>query len=254
MTLLTLILVDISSNQAAQIVKKIAQNPDKIFWVYREKDDPPSFIPCGWEPPEAAQMIDFFDTGYQKECYEGKTCIAVAIRKWVNPWWCGVAWVTCDDRNGCWWGENNICPVYDLTGVKWLVFSLKGKTGKERVQIKICTLSNKPFGDRLQKVEVVNGKEEFRDFNKPIESEWYTLSNDWQTFAINLEDYVLSKVANGFTFIASRIQQLDEFSPVNFFIDNIYYSWNEEEPPRINPVVDSERNLVISWGEIKQKL
>ena len=236
-TLLTLILAPmlISLGWSDQLVKKPEMDVDGRFWIYREKDEPLPFIPHGWMPEEAAQMIKLFDFGYQKDPHDGKTCLAVTI-EWKFPWWAGVAWMTED----AWWGENDKGPVFDLTGTRHLVFFLQGKNGIERIQVKLGILWDKPFGDVIEKDGLrIEG---------PIESEWLTLTKEREKYTLDLEGFDLLKIANGFTFVSSQLQQADEAAPVSFFIDDIYYSW-EPEPYAL---ANSRGNLVTAWGRIKQ--
>jgi len=224
----------IASSWGEQIVKKSNIDSSGIFSVYREMDDPVPFIPHGWMPAEAAQMIKVFDLGCQKDPHNGNTCLAITI-EWSFPWWAGIAWITEDG----WWGESDKGPVFDLTGAKRLIFSLKGKNGNERVQVKIGILWDKPFGDVIKRDQ---------EKIKEIESEWLTLTKKWEEYTIDLEGFDLSKIANGFTFVSSQQQQADEVISVSFFIDDIYYSWTPE-PYALN---NSRGNLVTTWGKIKR--
>jgi len=215
---------------AAQIVKKTMVE-DGRFWVYREKEDPLPFIPHGWMPEQAAQIINLFDLGHPDNPHSGQTCVAINI-EWKFPWWVGIAWITEDQ----WWGEDDKGPVFDLTGAKRLVFFLRGKNGKERIQVKIGILPDKPFGDVIKK----GGKA----IGNPIESDWLTLTKEWKEYTLELEDFELLRIANGFTFVTSQRQQADEAAPVSFFIDDIYYSFSDAP-------VESEGNFVTTWGKIK---
>lgn len=230
----TFALIPIHFSQSDQLIKNPPKDDEGRFWVYNEKDGPLPFIPHGWMPAEAAQMINVFDLGSQKDPYEGRTCLAINIQ-WKAPWWCGIAFITQD----AWWAENDKGVVYDLSGVKRLVYYMKGSKN-ERIQIKVCILTDKPFGDVIKK----NGKE----FKNPIESEWLTLTKTWEKYTLDLSDYELLRVANGFTFVTSQIQQIDEAAPVNFFIDNIYFSWDKDPKSVYSPKSD----LINTWGNIKQ--
>jgi len=166
------------SSGSAQIVKK-AKIVDGYFSVYQEQEKPLPFIPFGWMPEQAPNMMNF-DIGHQKEPHSGNTCIAVTI-EWKFPWWAGIAWIS-EEK----WELDDGSIVYDLTGAKRLVFFLKGKNGNERIQVKIGILWGRPIGDVIKKKGV--------KMEKPIESEWLTLTKKWEKYVIELEDYDLNFV------------------------------------------------------------
>lgn len=240
---LILALMLTSFSLADQLVKKPRKDADGRFWVYREKEDQLPFIPHGWMPEECVQMI-ILDIWYPKDPHDGKNCIAVTFEWKKDPWWCGIAWMTWEkDKQGKpWWGQDDSGPVYDLTGTKRLVFFSRGKNGNERIQVKIGILCDKPFGDVIKKDGV--------KIEKPIESDWLTLTEEWREYTLDLEGFDLEKIANGFTLVSERRQQADEAAPVSFFIDDIYYSW--EPPPVTSEGVTPKGNFVTTWGDLKQ--
>jgi hypothetical protein len=235
--LLLLLLLVSSWSWGAQLVKNPKIDADGRFWVYREKEDPLPFIPHGWMPEQAAQIINLFDLGHPNNPHSGQTCVAITI-EWKDPWWTGIAWITEDQ----WWAEDDKGPVFDLTGAKRLVFFLRGKNGNERIQAKIGILWDKQFGDVIKKDGTA--------IKKPIESDWLTLTKGWKEYTFNLEGLDLLKIANGFTFVSSQRQQADEAAPLSFFIDDVYYEFSDASAESKD--VKPKDNFATTWGTIKR--
>lgn len=173
------------------------------------------FIPYGFMPTEAAQMVKM-DT----ECKvkpnpeEGEkpgegVCIKVAIT-WAKPFWCGVGFFSGPGDPPYWWGDDDRGNHYDFSGLKKkkLVFYARGETGKERIQVKFGILGDKKYGDSTK---------------FPGETRWLKLMPEWQRFELPLDKYKssdLSRIANAFTFVAEKIQQ-DGTGDTVFYLDTI---------------------------------
>jgi hypothetical protein len=187
------------------------------FYLY-SKDAPAGampFVPYGFMPAEAAQMVKI-----DPECKvkpnpeEGEkasdgTCIKLSI-KWADPFWCGVAFLSGPDAPP-WWGEDNRGDHYDFSGLKKkrLLFYARGETGKERIQVKFGILGDKKYGDSTQ---------------FPAESSWLRLTTDWQRFELPLDKYRasdLSRVSNAFTVVCKKVMQ-EGTGDTTFYLDTIF--------------------------------
>jgi len=172
------------------------------------------FIPYGFMPAAAGDMLKL-----DPECRvnpnpeEGEkpgegTCIRVAI-SWAPPFWCGVGFFSGPD-SPAWWGEDDRGNHYDLSGLKKkrLVFYARGETGKERIQVKFAIIGDKKYGDSAK---------------LPAQTRWLALKTSWQRFELPLAKYSagdLARIANGFTFLASKVEQEGPGDTV-FFLDSI---------------------------------
>lgn len=202
----------VSIVQAEELdIRKPPLDKEGRFWVYRElaEDDDFDllpFIPYGWMPKEAADMMTL-SLNHESNARE-KRCIAATVKKWVPPWWCGVAFISGPD-NPPFWGEEDIGWYYDLSGLKKkkLVFYVRSDSNT-RIQVKVGILGDKQFGDSLK---------------LPAQTKWLKLKKEWTRYELALSKYDLSRVCNGFTFVLARNQQEEPRAPVDFFIDDIYF-------------------------------
>jgi hypothetical protein len=190
------------------------------FWLYGERqDEAGAWIPypevavwSGWMPENVTDLLDKDQTSLT--CTEqprtGKLCWRTVLKKWVAPYWCGIAWFT-KDQGTPWKAPDDTWPAYDLSKATKLVFWARGAEGDEMIQVKIGILSDKGrYGDQS---------------GFPIATDWLKLTTQWKEYEVPLGDDAdrLKRIVNPFTLILSRDSQIDARQGLTIYIDDIYY-------------------------------
>jgi hypothetical protein len=153
-----------------------------------------------WMPSNAADMLRLSSADTTRPA-SGRTCLGVDIG-FKLPSWCAVA-VSCAPS---YWGETPSDKAWDLRGLSKLVFSARGKTGGECVQVKVAILGDKRFGDSA---------------HEPAVTPWLRLTKEWQTFDLDVSRLDLTRVVTPFVFATN--EERNPGGRVTFYLVEIYF-------------------------------
>ncbi len=81
--------------------------------------------------------------------------------------------------------------AYDLSSARHLAFKARGASGGEKIRIKAAVAGDQPFGDSSP---------------LPFDSGWLTLSDQWQSFELEVDGGRLSRVITPLVVISSYSQ------------------------------------------------
>lgn len=119
--------------------------------------------------------------------------------------WCGIAVASCVD---C-WGKTKPTVVYkDLINAKKLVFLARGEQGNEVISVKVAITGREKWGDSAI---------------SPAEKR-LLLSNEWQSYELDLRGVDLSHVITPFAVFAERAYNGDA-AKIRVYLDDIRFEF-----------------------------
>jgi len=169
------------------------------FIVYQDKGTRGNhFIPSGFMPN--GNCLEFNDM-WQKDCYEGKTCIRIVYDvecSREDQQWAGIFWLNPANN----WGSKK--GGFNLEGAEKLVFWAKGEKGGERIEeFNIGGIAgNYPDSDSAMIGPVV-------------------LTDDWREYTIDIRGKDLSYISGGFSWTTNA--KVNSDGPCVFYLDQIRY-------------------------------
>ena len=209
-------------SQAAEYLAGRLDENDKRLYVYRDfSDGLNNFTQKAW-------MGDGYDdVPPMDEAAEGRTGVSgiaaeldVTYHRWGGYMFLNGSLKPGEIRPELDFGETD-CGL-DLTGAVKLVFSAKGETGEEKVEFIMGGLGwngSRPAAD-------------FPDSTKTISLGVVSLAKEWKRYELDLAGVDLSKIGNGFGWVANDRNNPGQ-SVIKFYLDDIYY---EFEKPRLTPL------------------
>jgi exo-beta-1,3-glucanase (GH17 family) len=184
-----------------------ATRDDLLFPVYTEwLADPQRFVPVGWMGD--TQNITMFEC-HRENPHSGDMAIRATFSPTGTLGWGGISWQ--DPASN--WGKQ--LAGYNLTGARRLSFWMRGARGGEAVEFQVGGLgeTTDPYHDTLRPARST----------RPI-----VLTDQWQKVEIDLAGADLSRIAGGFSWVASRCYNS---SPITFYLDDIQFDFNNAPDP-----------------------
>lgn len=170
----------------------------KPFLIYRDKGTKENhFVPSGFMPNGKCVLVD---TAWQKDCYEGSSCIKISYDvacSRADQKWAGVYWLNPANN----WGNQK--GGFNLEGAAELTFWARGEKG----------------GERIQEFKIGGVLGDFPDSDMAIIGP-VILTNEWRKYSIDLRGKDLSYISGGFSWSTNS-----DVNPEDciFYLDNIQY-------------------------------
>lgn len=181
--------------------------PDRRFFVYRDADSDENhgwwtmYMPDSKTHEGADEMLDISFV-HEDDPNTGETCVRVNLKKWVKPYWAGIAAVCEPDFQGTEPTEE----AFDLRRMKRLVFYARGEQGGEMIQVQAAILGKEPHGDSSR---------------KPAKTKWIRLRKGWKKYEVDVGRIDLRRVVSPFCFVIDKGHNRgDSFT---FYLDDIYF-------------------------------
>ncbi|MBN1343058.1 MAG: hypothetical protein JXQ73_10285 [Phycisphaerae bacterium] len=198
------------------------------FYVYYEADSPHNHF-LVFETYQSPGAL----LGYDAQSTEQVDVGATAMR-FDFGYASGSDWGSVCLNNGAWPDSNSVLRVnwgdvpgagVDLTGGVSMHFRARGAQGGEKVRFFIGGAGRDPNGEEDANYPESTPKR-YCTQGQGADPTLVRLTNDWQSFRIDLVDADLSHIIRGFCWEAKAEEDDDGDGVVSFYVDDVYFSLN----------------------------